>query len=203
MARLRARARARACRDGHERARLQGAGDIGRQDLGAVATGVEVAAGHDIEGPTLGGKAVADDDVVRIDQPLARRAPWGAGVQRGRPGVEPAAGGLDEAAVACLRAAPGAQAAVGPRRGVTPQDDAPAVTAGRRVGRDARGRAEVDRVGVAHARVLAQQPAAQQHLPTATGAGHVHRGRAVQPDVVAEQLDLSARAGVADGADPA
>ena len=169
----------------------------GAQDRHA-ATAAEIGRAEDQAVLGIAG----DDDVMRVEQPLAVAAGRRIGAHRGRPGIQPAARGLDEAAVAAQRAAARTQAAIGPGGLVAPQHDQPAGALAQGIGSHAGAGRHVQGLGVAQHGIAALQATTDVHA-AARSAGGIHRRALQQADLPAQQLDGTARAPLTGGHQPA
>ena len=145
-------------------------------------------------------RRIGHGDVVRVEQPRASASGRRRGVHARRPRIEPAARGLDEAAVAAIRSAARAQATVGARCLVAPQHDPSAVAGLRRIGRDARPGREVNRPRIRHVGSLPCRPPPTSTSPPPLRARRIDAGPVEQTHFIAQQPDLAALSTCAGGA---
>ncbi|OEZ77109.1 hypothetical protein JAB5_27020 [Janthinobacterium sp. HH103] len=139
-------------------------------------------------------------DIIRIEQPVAALAARRAGIDADAVDGQVMAGRFHEAAVAALRAAARGNAAVHLGRFIAPGDDLAAVAADNRIGIDAGILADEYLPRIVHGRVLALVITAQQDRAAARGAAGIDLRIAQQTHLLAQHLDLAARAGRARGA---
>ena len=141
-------------------------------------------------------------DVIGVEQPAAALAAARAGACIDADAVDGQimARGFHEAAVAALRAAARGYAAVYLRRLIAPGNDLAAVAAVDGIGADAGVLADQHLPRILHGRVLALVIAAQQDRAAALGAAGIDLRTAQQAHLLAQHLNLAARAGRARGA---
>ena len=172
--------RTRRVADGHGPAigtAVEGDADAGNGHVGGQQGGVDCAVVDRKPAHATRVDAAGDGDAGGIQQPQAGFAQGCARVDADALGVQALlAGGLDEAAVAALAAAAGADAAVGLGGGVGPDDDLAAVARVGGIGLEAGSRVERSGAGVGDVRVGAMDIAANQDGTAAALATDVDHG---------------------------